>query len=144
MKAIFAALVLGIVAGKAMAQTLSDPMRPPNAAAAESLIFGGVSAKAEGLTNSTEYAFRLLATYAGGYAIWLLYGLSVESIPLILGDAVGLVCGVVTLAVALELRGSLLRPTSWGHRDDTSAPLPDDQQPRSFNREPPLGPVLEL
>jgi hypothetical protein len=37
MKVIFAALVLGFVAGKAMAQALSDPMRPPNAAAAESL-----------------------------------------------------------------------------------------------------------
>lgn len=36
MKAIFAALVLGCVAGEAVAQPLSDPMRPPNAAPAES------------------------------------------------------------------------------------------------------------
>src|SRR5882672_5037145 len=43
MKAMFAALVLGFVAGKGMAQTLSDPMRPPNAAAAESLNPGATS-----------------------------------------------------------------------------------------------------
>ncbi|HMH19093.1 MAG TPA: MSHA biogenesis protein MshK [Burkholderiales bacterium] len=36
MKAIFAALVLGCVAGEAAAQGLSDPMRPPNATPAES------------------------------------------------------------------------------------------------------------
>jgi opacity protein-like surface antigen len=36
MKALFAALVLALVAGKATAQALSDPMRPPNAAAESS------------------------------------------------------------------------------------------------------------
>jgi len=52
-----------------------------------------------------------LASYAGGYGIWLAYGLSTGSIPLIVVDnrrpcsAQGL-----TLAVALSLRGSLSRP----------------------------------
>jgi len=49
----------------------------------------------------------------GGYAIWLLYGLSVGDIPLIVVDVFGLLCGGLTLAVALSLRGSLLRPASW-------------------------------
>ena len=53
------------------------------------------------------------ATYAGGYAVWLLYGLSIESMPLILVDAAGLACGLVTLAITLQMRGSLLRPSTW-------------------------------
>jgi hypothetical protein len=31
---------------------------------------------------------RFVASYAGGYAIWLLYGLSVGNVPLIIVDAV--------------------------------------------------------
>ncbi len=56
---------------------------------------------------------RFFATYAGGYAIWLLYGLSIGSVPLILVDAAGLLCGGFTLAATLTLRGSLLRPATW-------------------------------
>jgi hypothetical protein len=37
----------------------------------------------------------------------------VGSVPLIVVDTVGLLCGGVTLAVTLSLRGSLLRPASW-------------------------------
>jgi hypothetical protein len=48
-----------------------------------------------------------------GYAVWLLYGLSIGSLPLILVVAAGLLCGLVTLAITLSLRGSLLRPSSW-------------------------------
>ncbi len=53
------------------------------------------------------------ASYVGGYAIWLLYGFGVASIPLIAVDVVGLLCGGLTLAVALSLRGSLHGPSSW-------------------------------
>jgi uncharacterized protein with PQ loop repeat len=62
---------------------------------------------------SCDVSARFFAAYAGGYAIWLLYGLSVGSVPLIVVDCVGLLCGGLTLAVALSLRGSLLRPGSW-------------------------------
>ena len=62
---------------------------------------------------SCDVSARFFAAYAGGYAVWLLYGLSVGSIPLIVVDAVGLLCGGLTLAVALSLRGSLVRPRSW-------------------------------
>ena len=64
--------------------------------------------------SSCEVSARFFATYAGGYAVWLLYGLSVESMPLILVDAAGLGCGLVTLAITLRMRGSLLRPSTWG------------------------------
>ena len=63
--------------------------------------------------SSCDVSARFFATYAGGYAIWLLYGLSIESLPLILVDAAGLVCGLVTLAVTLRMRGSLVRPSTW-------------------------------
>ena len=54
-----------------------------------------------------------LASYAGGYAIWLAYGFSTGSLPLTVVDTVGLLCAGLTLAVALSLRGSLIRPGTW-------------------------------
>jgi uncharacterized protein with PQ loop repeat len=62
---------------------------------------------------SCDLSARFFAAYAGGYAIWLLYGLSVGDVPLIVVDAAGLLCGGLTLGVALSLRGSLLRPATW-------------------------------
>jgi uncharacterized protein with PQ loop repeat len=63
--------------------------------------------------SSCDVSARFFAVYAGGYAVWLLYGLSISSLPLIVVDAAGLVCGLVTLGIALRLRGSLLRPGAW-------------------------------
>ncbi len=63
--------------------------------------------------TSCEVSGRFFASYAGGYAMWLLYGLSVCNVPLIVVDAVGLLCAGVTLGVALSLRGSLRHPTTW-------------------------------
>ena len=54
--------------------------------------------------TSDDVSARFLATYVGGYAVWLLYGLSIESLPIIVVHAVGLCSGSVTLAVALALR----------------------------------------
>ena len=62
-----------------------------------------------------------MASYAGGYAIWLTYGLSTGSLPLIVVDTVGLLCAGLTLAVALSLRGSLTRPATWNsHQHDVN------------------------
>jgi MtN3 and saliva related transmembrane protein len=63
--------------------------------------------------SSCEVSARFFATYAGGYAVWLLYGLSIGSVPLIMVDAAGLLCGLITLAITLSMRGSLFRPSSW-------------------------------
>jgi hypothetical protein len=63
--------------------------------------------------TSCEVSGRFFASYAGGYAIWLVYGLSTGNFPLITVDAVGLLCAGLTLAVALSPRGSLLHPATW-------------------------------
>ena len=63
--------------------------------------------------SSCDVSTRFLATYVGGYAIWLLYGLGLGSVPIVVVDAVGLVCGALTLIVALKLRGPLLSPASF-------------------------------
>ena len=82
--------------------------------------------------TSGDVSALFLASYVGGYAIWLAYGLSTGSIPLIVVDAVGLLCGGLTLAVALSLRGSLIRPATWNSRNTTSIsprPAAPDPQP---------------
>jgi hypothetical protein len=67
--------------------------------------------------GSCDVSARFLAAFVGGYAIWLLYGLNLGDAPIIVVDAFGLVCGAITLAVALRLRGSLRSPTSWNRCD---------------------------
>ena len=58
--------------------------------------------------GSGDVSLRFLGTYVGGYAIWLLYGISTESAPIMLVHALGLITGTITLAVALKLRGPIL------------------------------------
>jgi uncharacterized protein with PQ loop repeat len=62
---------------------------------------------------SCDVSLRFLGVYVGGYAIWLLYGMSLGSVPMVLVHALGLVCGGMTLAVAIRLRGPLFRPACW-------------------------------
>ena len=84
--------------------------------------------------TSGDVSAGFLASYAGGYAIWLAYGLSTGSIPLIVVDAVGLLCAGLTLAVALSLRGSLIRPATWNSRNAASTsrrPAAPDPQPHT-------------
>ena len=71
--------------------------------------------------SSCDVSARFFAVYAGGYLIWLLYGLSIASLPLIVVDVVGLICGAATLAIALHLRGSLMRPATWASCDAAPA-----------------------
>jgi MtN3 and saliva related transmembrane protein len=68
--------------------------------------------------RSCDVSARFFSGYVAGYAIWLLYGVSIGSMPLILVDLVGLVCGGITLAITLAVRGSLLRPGSWNSCPD--------------------------
>ena len=84
--------------------------------------------------SSGDVSAGFLASYAGGYAIWLAYGLSTGSIPLIVVDSVGLLCAGLTLAVALSFRGSLIRPATWNSRSTTSIsprPAAPDPQPHT-------------
>ena len=54
--------------------------------------------------TSGDVSVRFFAVYVGGFAVWLLYGLGIGDVPVILVHAVGLVCGTITLAVAIRLR----------------------------------------
>jgi uncharacterized protein with PQ loop repeat len=54
--------------------------------------------------SSRDVSLRFLGTYVGGYAIWLLYGVSIESLPIVLVHALGLLSGGITLTGALRLR----------------------------------------
>ena len=63
--------------------------------------------------RSCEVSALFFAVYAGGYGIWLAYGASIGSLPLIIVDGIGIVCATSTLAIALWLRGSLLNPLTW-------------------------------
>lgn len=63
--------------------------------------------------RSCEVSAGFFAIYAAGYAVWLAYGISTSSMPLIVVNAIGVVSANVTLAVALSLRGALLRPATW-------------------------------
>ena len=65
--------------------------------------------------GSCDVSASFLALYVGGYAIWLLYGLSLENMPIITVDAVGFVAGAITLGVALKLRDRPLSPANWNH-----------------------------
>jgi uncharacterized protein with PQ loop repeat len=70
--------------------------------------------------SSRDVSAGFLASYTGGYAIWLAYGLSTGSVPLIIVDTVGLLCAGLTIAVAWSLRGSPIRPATWHSRNTTS------------------------
>lgn len=63
--------------------------------------------------RSCQVSATFFAVYAGGYAIWLAYGVSISSLPLMIVNGIGVVCATLTLAVALSLRGSLLNPVTW-------------------------------
>ncbi|HSI81133.1 MAG TPA: hypothetical protein VK919_10830 [Solirubrobacterales bacterium] len=56
--------------------------------------------------TSADVSLGFLSSYIGGYAVWLTYGVSIGSLPLIVVDAVGLGCGGATLLVALRLRAA--------------------------------------
>ena len=57
--------------------------------------------------SSRDVSVAFLATTSGGYLIWLLYGAGIGSMPLIVSDAIGLVCSLATVVVALRLRSPL-------------------------------------
>src|SRR5688500_5483729 len=93
-------------------QRVIDPVSTLGASAtAYSLAAGGAlllqvrTMRRRGSSRDVSVAF--LGTTSGGYLIWLLYGVGIGSLPLIVSDAIGLVCSLVTVVVALRLRSPL-------------------------------------
>jgi uncharacterized protein with PQ loop repeat len=71
--------------------------------------------------TSCDVSARFLGVYVGGFAIWLLYGLGIESVPIILVHAVGLVCGSITLSVLLWLRRTTVAVANQSAGEDPAA-----------------------
>ena len=88
--------------------------------------------------TSGDVSVHFFAVYVGGFAVWLLYGIGIGDLPVIVVHAVGLVCGTVTLAVALRLRGPTAASRSAGE-ERARAPLgqPTPRTPEHIGR--PLG-----
>jgi uncharacterized protein with PQ loop repeat len=91
--------------------------------------------------TSCDVSVRFFAVYVGGFAVWLLYGIGIGDLPVIVVHAVGLVCGTVTLAVALRLRGpaDVAATSRSGGEERARAPLgqPLPREPEHIGR--PLG-----
>lgn len=88
--------------------------------------------------TSCDVSVRFLAVYVGGFAIWLLYGLGIGSVPIIVVHAVGLLCGSITLAVALRLRrpaAAATNPRVPEHRDRRARRRPFSKVPVARVRE---------
>lgn len=54
--------------------------------------------------GASELSLGFIATLTGGYSVWLVYGFAAGDLPLIIVDGVGLLCGALTLSVAVRLR----------------------------------------
>jgi uncharacterized protein with PQ loop repeat len=81
--------------------------------------------------TSGDVSARFFAVYVGGFAVWLLYGLGIGDVPIILVHAVGLVCGTITLAVALRLRGpAAVAATPRSSGEDPARTRPGQPPPR--------------
>ncbi len=63
--------------------------------------------------RSCDVSALLFGVYLGGYVLWLAYGLSIGSAPIVTVNAVGLVSVASVLVIALSLRGSMWDPRSW-------------------------------
>jgi len=63
--------------------------------------------------RSCDVSALLFGVYLGGYVVWLAYGLSIGSAPIVTVNAVGLVSVATVLVIALSVRGSIWNPTSW-------------------------------
>jgi hypothetical protein len=85
--------------------------------------------------TSGDVSVRFFAVYVGGFAVWLLYGIGIGDVPVIVVHAVGLLCGTVTLAVALRLRGPAdVAATSRSADEDRARARPGRPSPREPER----------
>ena len=57
--------------------------------------------------SAREISIPFIAILTGGHAIWLAYGVGITNLPLIVTDAIGLCCGLVTWITAVRLSGTV-------------------------------------
>ena len=82
--------------------------------------------------TSEDVSLSFLGMYVAGYALWLVYGLTSGSLPLIIVNVAGVLSGTCTLALALSLRPR--RATGAG--DGLASP----RQPDRCNPPDPIAP----
>jgi uncharacterized protein with PQ loop repeat len=95
-------------AGK-LARAMSDPASTLGATATAYSVIAGAALLLQMRTmllraSSRDVSIGFLATASGGYLIWLLYGLAIDSMPLIFSDAIGLASSLAAVTVAGLLR----------------------------------------
>jgi uncharacterized protein with PQ loop repeat len=84
--------------------------------------------------RSCEVSALFFAVYAGGYALWLAYGVSIDSLPLVVVDATGVLCATLTLDRAV--------PTRLTAQPRHLEELPNiDDCPEAPSRPPQAGPI---
>ena len=82
--------------------------------------------------TSEDVSLSFLGMYVAGYALWLVYGLTSGSLPLIIVDVAGVLSGTCTLALALSLRPR--RATGAGDRPRPRRVSPTDATRRIGSR----------
>jgi uncharacterized protein with PQ loop repeat len=101
----------------------SDPVSALGAGATAYSVAAGTAMLLQARTmwrrgSSRDVSIAFLGSTCVGYLIWLLYGIGIGSFALIFADAIGLVCGLVSVSAALWLRRG-----AGGH-DDGVGELP--------------------
>lgn len=95
--------------------------------------------------SSQDVSLAYLIVIAGGYVLWLAYGLAIGNLPLIVADAVGGGAILATICVALRLRhgwlGCLRGLRGLRATQRRNGPRPIDPPPSAFgdHRRPRLG-----
>ena len=64
--------------------------------------------------NAESVSFGFLAKYLGGYVAWALYGMAIQSTPLIVVDLIGICASGVTAVTALRVRHTARTNRSHG------------------------------
>lgn len=72
--------------------------------------------------RAEDVSLGFFVSIAGGYLVWLLYGITIGDVPLIVVDSVGMASVSVTLLVALRLQAHprVIRPVSARARYDAA------------------------
>ena len=77
--------------------------------------------------SAREISIPFLALLAAGHGVWLAYGLTIRSGPLVTTDSIGLVCGGLTCLTALRLTNRRLG-AAGGRRERSLEPAQEAER----------------